>query len=204
MTAHAERSRPLRADAERNRRRILTAAREVFARRGLDAGLDEIARHAGVGTGTVYRRFPEKSLLIEALFEDRLDQMLALVEGAATHPDPWEGLVEILESVTKMQIEDRGLKDVIFSGVGDKEVFRERRERFLPLVEQVDGPREGRRGAPRGRRAHRPRRAAGHADDGGRLQPRPPGRRCGAATCRSCSTASAPTAPDRPHFRSRH
>ncbi|GAA1293845.1 TetR/AcrR family transcriptional regulator [Pseudonocardia aurantiaca] len=137
MTAPAERSRPLRADAERNRRRILTAAREVFARRGLDAGLDEIARHAGVGTGTVYRRFPEKSLLIEALFEDRLDQMFAFVEAAATHPDPWEGLVEILESVTRMQIEDRGLKDVIFSGVGDKEVFRERRERFLPLVEQT-------------------------------------------------------------------
>jgi AcrR family transcriptional regulator len=137
LTAHTEQSRPLRADAERNRRRILTAAREVFARRGLDAGLDEIARHAGVGTGTVYRRFPEKSLLIEALFEDRLDQVFALVEAAATHPDPWKGLVEILESVTRMQIEDRGLKDVIFSGVGDKEVFRKRREQFPPLVEQA-------------------------------------------------------------------
>jgi AcrR family transcriptional regulator len=137
LTAPAERSRPLRADAERNRRRILTAAREVFARRGLDAGLDEIARHAGVGTGTVYRRFPDKSLLIEALFEDRLDQMLAFVEGAVACPDPWEGLVSILEQVTQMQIEDRGLKDVIFSEVGGKETFRERRERFLPLVEQV-------------------------------------------------------------------
>jgi AcrR family transcriptional regulator len=137
LTAHAERTRPLRADAERNRRRILTAAREVFARRGLDVGLDEIARYAGVGTGTVYRRFPEKSLLVEALFEDRLDQVLTAVEGAVAHPDPWEGLVCILESVTRMQIEDRGLKDVIFSEVGDTDTFRARRERILPLVEQT-------------------------------------------------------------------
>ena len=67
MTTTAE--RPLRKDAERNRRRILDAAREVFAERGLDAGLDHIARHAGLGVGTVYRRFPDKERLIEALFE---------------------------------------------------------------------------------------------------------------------------------------
>src|SRR3954471_19846352 len=89
--------RPLRADAERNRRRILAAAREVFARRGLDAGLDEIARHAGVGTGTVYRRFPDKNKLVEALFEERLDQVLACAQRAAEHPDPWEGLTTALE-----------------------------------------------------------------------------------------------------------
>ena len=52
--------RPLRADAERNRRRILDAARELFAAKGLEVGLDEIARHAGVGVGTAYRRFPSK------------------------------------------------------------------------------------------------------------------------------------------------
>lgn len=137
MTTHAERTRPLRADAERNRRRILTAAREVFARRGLDVGLDEIARHASVGTGTIYRRFPEKIRLIEALFEDRLDQVIELVEGGLAHPDPWEGLVSALESATHMQIEDRGLKDVIFSEVGDKDSFRRRHERFMPLLEQL-------------------------------------------------------------------
>ncbi|OLT20371.1 hypothetical protein BJF78_09640 [Pseudonocardia sp. CNS-139] len=134
---HAERTRPLRADAERNRRRILTAAREVFARRGLDAGLDEIARHAGVGTGTIYRRFPEKILLIEALFEDRIDQLVALVESGATHPDPWVGLIGVIESLTQMQIEDRGLKDVIFSEVGHKDAFRDRRERLVPLMEKA-------------------------------------------------------------------
>ncbi|MFI5068732.1 MAG: helix-turn-helix domain-containing protein, partial [Streptosporangiales bacterium] len=61
-------NRPLRSDAERNRRRILRAAAEVFTERGLDATLDDVARHAGVGVGTVYRRFPDKDALVEELF----------------------------------------------------------------------------------------------------------------------------------------
>src|ERR687893_559304 len=64
--------RPLRADAERNRQRILAAASTVFAERGLDVSLDDIAGAAGVGVGTVYRRFPDKDALIDALFEDKI------------------------------------------------------------------------------------------------------------------------------------
>jgi len=67
--------RPLRADAERNRQRILTAAAEVFAERGLDVSLDDIAKHAGLGVGTVYRRFPTEGKLVEALFEDHVDTL---------------------------------------------------------------------------------------------------------------------------------
>ncbi|AEA24863.1 TetR/AcrR family transcriptional regulator [Pseudonocardia dioxanivorans] len=129
-------ARPLRADAERNRVRILAAAREVFARRGLEAGLDEIARHAGVGTGTVYRRFPDKTALVEALFDERLDQVVACVKDAVADPDPWAGLCAALESLVAMQIEDHGLKDVIFGEIGDLESFRSRRAEILPLVEQ--------------------------------------------------------------------
>src|ERR1700759_1222499 len=70
-------ARPLRRDAERNRQRILAAAAEVFNERGLDVSLDEIARHAGVGVGTVYRRFRTKEELIEALFMDRLASVAA-------------------------------------------------------------------------------------------------------------------------------
>jgi AcrR family transcriptional regulator len=106
--------RPLRADAERNRRRILVAAAEVFAKRGLDAGLDEIARHAGVGTGTVYRRFPDKAMLIEALFESRIDTLIDVAEKALAMPDPWAGLVHFLETSIEMQQADRGLKEVLF------------------------------------------------------------------------------------------
>jgi AcrR family transcriptional regulator len=107
--------RPLRADAERNRRRILAAAAEVFAKRGLEAGLDEIARHAGVGTGTVYRRFPEKTMLIEALFESRLDDIIALADEAAEMPDAWEGLVHFTAAAVEMQQADHGLKELLFS-----------------------------------------------------------------------------------------
>jgi len=106
--------RPLRADAERNRLRILVAAAEVFARRGLDAGLDEIARHAGVGTGTVYRRFPDKSMLIDALFESRIDNLVEVAETALAMPDAWDGLVHFLEKSIEMQQADRGLKELLF------------------------------------------------------------------------------------------
>ncbi len=106
--------RPLRADAERNRRRILVAAAEVFAKRGLDAGLDEIARHAGVGTGTVYRRFPDKAMLIDALFESRIDNMIEIAEKALAMPDAWAGLVHFLEKSSEMQQADRGLKELLF------------------------------------------------------------------------------------------
>ena len=78
----------MRRDAERNRQRILAAAAEVFTERGLDATLDEVARAAGVGVGTVYRRFPDKESLIEELFRDRVDAMVKLAEEALTEPDP--------------------------------------------------------------------------------------------------------------------
>src|SRR5689334_3613864 len=91
--------RPLRRDAERNRQAILRAAAEVFTTRGLGASLDDVARHAGVGVGTVYRRFPDKESLAEALFEERFEAMAALAEKALAEPDSWTGLVSFLEGV---------------------------------------------------------------------------------------------------------
>ncbi len=81
-------TRPLRRDAERNRQRILEAASEVFTERGLDVSLDEVARHAGVGVGTVYRRFRSKEDLVEALFVDRIEEVAALAEQAAEQAGP--------------------------------------------------------------------------------------------------------------------
>lgn len=134
MTSTTE--RPLRADAERNRQRILLAAREVFARRGLHAGLDEIARHAGVGTGTVYRRYPDKQVLIDALFEDRFDQMERHIERAAALPDPFAAVADMVTSMVTMQIGDRGLKDAML-GQCRVSGFRARQERMRPLMEGV-------------------------------------------------------------------
>src|SRR3954469_14505841 len=106
-------SRPLRADAERNRSRVLDAAAELFAAKGLAVGLDEIARHAGVGVGTAYRRFPDKRKLIEELFEDRVAGMVALAERALAADDAWGGLAGFIEAGTQPQDQDRGLREIV-------------------------------------------------------------------------------------------
>lgn len=103
----------LRRDAERNRRLILDAARELFADRGLSATLNDVAHHAGVGVGTVYRRFPDKAQLVDALFEQRLDEIVRMLEEALDDPDPWHGLTCFLERVLDKQAKDRGLKEVL-------------------------------------------------------------------------------------------
>src|SRR5690349_16311301 len=105
--------RPLRRDAERNRQRILTAAADAFAEGGLAVTMDEIARRAGVGVGTVYRRFPDKELLVEALFEQRVDELVVLAQAARDDPDPFAGLVRFFETFLALQAADRGLKEVV-------------------------------------------------------------------------------------------
>src|SRR3954447_9838578 len=89
--------RPLRRDAERNRQRILTAAGELFAQRGLSVTLDDIARHAGVGVGTVYRRFPDKEQLIDALFEQRMEASRKIRTRAMGYSSTWQALVFWIE-----------------------------------------------------------------------------------------------------------
>lgn len=106
-------ARPLRRDAERNRRRILDAAAEVFADHGLGASLDEIAQHAEVGVGTVYRRFPNKEALIDALFDDQLDEIVSIAEEGLAIEDPWDGLEHFLRTALERQAQNRGLKELL-------------------------------------------------------------------------------------------
>ncbi len=126
-------TRPLRRDAQRNRERILAAAHEVFATRGFAATLDDVAHHAGVGVGTVYRRFPTKEALIEAAFADRLGEVVAVAEQAADAPSAWDGLVEMLTRVTALHATDRGLRDAVLSL--DKHHFAGVEQRLRTLVE---------------------------------------------------------------------
>ncbi|HMI72272.1 MAG TPA: helix-turn-helix domain-containing protein, partial [Solirubrobacteraceae bacterium] len=114
-------ARPLRRDAERNRHRILEAAAEAFAERGLTITMDDIAEHAGVGVGTVYRRFPQKELLIEALFEERVGELVAMAERALEENDPWEALVGFLEGAQALQATNRGLKELVLSTTHGRE-----------------------------------------------------------------------------------
>jgi len=129
--------RPLRADAERNRERLLEAARTLFAERGLDVTLDEIAHRAGVGVGTAYRRFGNRDELIGALFEARMEEYVALAEAALRERDAWRALTRFLERSTAMQAADRGLKDLVFSHGHALDRVARVRERLLPMVERL-------------------------------------------------------------------
>lgn len=108
--------RKLRVDAVRNRERILEAAAAVFADRGLDASLDEVAHRAGVGVGTVYRRFPNKEALVDALFQKKIEDMVALAREAAGYPDPWQGFVHFIQQALEWQVRNRGFRQLLLHG----------------------------------------------------------------------------------------
>lgn len=130
-------SKPLRRDAERNRQRILTAAGELFAQRGLSASLDDIAHHAEVGVGTVYRRFPDKDVLVAALFEDRLEEATAVLERGLSDPDPWQGFAGALEEALSLQAHDRGLMDILLTGLHTSDTSEVYRARMQSLAERL-------------------------------------------------------------------
>jgi AcrR family transcriptional regulator len=128
---------PLRADAERNRLRLMAAAKELFATRGLDVTLDEVARHAGVGTGTAYRRFPNKDALIDALMVDRIGELAAIAQECLEDPDPWHGLAGYFDRALALQAADRGLKDVLFSSGRGRERSDHARQQIAPVVTKL-------------------------------------------------------------------
>ena len=129
--------RPLRRDAERNRQRILKAAWEAFNERGLDISLDEIARYAGVGVGTVYRRFRTKEDLIQALFMDRVDSIAAMAEEAFEFADPWSGLVFFMEQMAEKMASDLGLRQMLMFATYGQDLVTYARQRNAPLVERL-------------------------------------------------------------------
>ncbi|WP_329343540.1 TetR/AcrR family transcriptional regulator [Streptomyces sp. NBC_01352] len=129
-------ARPLRADAERNRRRLIAAAQEVFAERGLEVTLDDIARHAGVGVGTAYRRFANREELIEAVFEDAVQRIAARAEAALAHEDPWDGFVQFFLITAQDFAADRGLREVLLEGARGKN-HAVARVRLAPTVTAV-------------------------------------------------------------------
>jgi len=106
-------SRPLRADAARNREKLLAAAAELFAERGLDVPLEHIARRAEVSIGTLYKHFPTRDDFVGAIFPERLAALDAIGEKALADPDPWHAFAGYLEDLYALQAEDRGLNDVL-------------------------------------------------------------------------------------------
>ena len=130
-------TRPLRADAERNRARILAAAAEQFAERGLDVSLDDIAAAAGVGVATVYRRFPDKDALIDALFEEKIHRARALANEALAIEDPWDGFAFFMRGMCTMHAGDRGFRDALLSRDRGLQRVAAARDAIAPVAIQV-------------------------------------------------------------------
>ncbi|GLV77783.1 TetR family transcriptional regulator [Streptomyces hygroscopicus subsp. hygroscopicus] len=107
----------MRRDARRNREMLIAAAREIYSDQGVDAPLDDIARRAGVGSATLYRRFAGRAELIEAVFGDSLRDILRAAEEARSAPDAWAGLTAYLERIFGLLAADRGTNDLMTTGI---------------------------------------------------------------------------------------
>ena len=129
-------SRPMRKDAARNRELLITAGRDIFARRGLDASLDDIARQAGVGIGTAYRHFDNKFDLADAIMQSVVDEILAAADVALADADPWHGLVEFLQAILGVQTRDRGLREFM-TGTRNPQKSDEVHERLSKPIEAI-------------------------------------------------------------------
>jgi AcrR family transcriptional regulator len=127
----------MRADARRNREKVLRAARKCLADDGHDAQMEDIARRAKVGIGTVYRHFPTKDALVEALAAERFKGLTEKAREALSNPDPWDGFSEFMYYSASVQANDRALSEIMGAR---PEVMREAAEDsglFEPVSELV-------------------------------------------------------------------
>jgi AcrR family transcriptional regulator len=137
VTASTTTEKTLRRDAQRNRDSILAAARVLLARDGVDASVEEITREAGVGMGTLYRHFPTKADLVDAVLEDSFAEIVKAAENAAACEDGWTGFAGFLERTLAQHAANWGLKDVLASTEQGRERAEAMRARLRPLLQQV-------------------------------------------------------------------
>lgn len=175
-------------------------ARLVFAERGLDAPLDEIARRADVGNATLYRHFPDRRELVAAVFVDAMQEIVDATVRALEQPDPWVAFTDHLTFLCRLQAADRALANLLtatVSGVPELERLRGRSlQGVTRLIDRTRERRRARRLPPRGRRAdpdgqrraHRPDRS--HRAD--RVAAAPELRPCGLHAPRSAPAAPSP------------
>ena len=126
---------PRRRDARRNREALVAAAHEVFTEQGLEAPLDVIARRAGVGNATLYRHFPSRAALIDAVFHDQLAGTMAVGDRVRDAPDAWTGLTEYLGAVFDTLAADRGTNDLMTTRVRGVDVLESVHEHNRRTVE---------------------------------------------------------------------
>lgn len=124
----------LRSDALDNRERILDAARALFAAEGVHVPMRTIARRAGVGPATLYRRFPTKQALVTAAFEEEMRACRAIVEEGCADPDPWRGFCLVIEKLCELHARNRGFTDAFMSARPDAVDFAAAREHALSSI----------------------------------------------------------------------
>jgi AcrR family transcriptional regulator len=103
----------MRADAVRNRQHLMTAAAALFAERGVDVPLEEIAKRAGVSIGTLYNHFPNRGALLDAALPDWAGELDQLAEAALADPDPWRGFTGFMDGLFVIQARNRSMNDAI-------------------------------------------------------------------------------------------
>ncbi|SEG81763.1 DNA-binding transcriptional regulator, AcrR family [Thermomonospora echinospora] len=130
-------SPPTRKDAARNRARLLEAAEQLFSTEGLSVTLKDIAARAGVGVGTVYRHFPTKGDVLDALFADRLACATESARAAAADADGWRGLVRYLEDAMDMQANNCGLRGLVMETEPSSPLVVKTRQEITVLVQQM-------------------------------------------------------------------
>jgi AcrR family transcriptional regulator len=135
MAMPADVSRKLRADAQENRDRVLAAARALFAEVGLDVGMREVARRAGVGPATLYRRFPTRQDLVDAAFAVELDTCSAIVEEGCADIDAWRGFTTAVERLLVHAVQNRGFVDAFTATAPVPATFAAHRRRLLGMLE---------------------------------------------------------------------
>ena len=125
---------PVRSDAARSRARILDAARDCDVR---ELRLNDVAREAGVGVGTVYRHFPNVGALVAALTTDTLERMRDLGRAAASEPDAGQAFESFLRGALELQLADGGLQTVLLAPVDDAPEVRESKEEIFAMFAEV-------------------------------------------------------------------
>ncbi|AHI22237.1 TetR/AcrR family transcriptional regulator [Corynebacterium vitaeruminis] len=127
----------LRKDAEENRQRLLQAGKEIFAERGLGATLNDVAKHAGVGVGTAYRRFANKQELFDAILDDQVDEVETILRDAIAIPDADEALRHYLEENLKLQVRDKAMAQMFAGKYASQAFLDASRDRVAPLVNDL-------------------------------------------------------------------
>lgn len=125
----------LRADARRNRERIITAASELFAAEGNDTLVADVARRAGVGNATVFRHFPTKLDLVVAVVQLRMTGLLAEVERAAAMEDPRQGLEHFVREACRIHVQDHGLKQMAAQHFEGDPVLCDLRDKMMATID---------------------------------------------------------------------